>query len=89
MKFSTDFDAIVNSLHSVDEMMRIKKGGFPYPTPSAHDVLPYLSEIKARNSFMSAERLYKLMSVMLSFSEIESFFAISGKRRAKRRCFLP
>lgn len=74
MKFSTDFDAIVNSLHSVDEMMRIKKGGFPYPTPSAHDVLPFLSEIKARNSFMSAERLYKLMSVMLSFSEIESFF---------------
>lgn len=74
MSFSSDFNAVKASLAAVSEMVRIKEGNLPYPAPSAHDVIPYLSEIRARNSFMSAERLYKLMSVLLSFAEIDAFF---------------
>lgn len=74
MKFSADFDKVTHSLASVREMVDIKTQGLPYPAPSAHDVIPYITEIRARNSFMSAERLYKLMSMLQSFAEIRDFF---------------
>ncbi len=74
MAFSTDYAAVMHALGSVREMIDIRSRALPYPAPSAHDVVPYLVEIRAQNSFMSADRLYKLMQVLLSFSEIRVFF---------------
>lgn len=75
MKFSTDFKAVMHSLKAVKEMVDIKERSLPFPVPAAHDVIPYLTEIKAQHSFMSAERLYKLMSMLQSFDEIQKFFS--------------
>ena len=87
MSFSTDYDVVMRRLRSVDEMTRILKAALPYPSPSPHDVLPYLTEIKARNSFMSADRLYKLMSVLLSFAEVGNFFKSQTEEDTDRPLF--
>lgn len=74
MSFSTDFDAVMHQLRSVNEMVSIKMQGLPYPAPSSHDVVAYLSEIKALNSFMSADKLYRLQTMMQSFADLRVFF---------------
>lgn len=75
MVYSSDYDEVCHRLGSVAEMVEIRKGALPYPAPCAHDVTPYLAEVRARNSFMSAERMYRLMQMLVSFSEIQAFFA--------------
>ena len=75
MAFSSDFNVIRHSLDCVREMVEIIERNLPYPSPSPHDVVPYLTEIKAQGSFMSADRLYRLMTVLISFSEMNSFFS--------------
>lgn len=79
MSFSSDFTHVRHELDCCAEMVSIVGGSLPYPSPSSHDVLPYLSEIKARNSFMSAERLYKLQSVLVSFGEVRDFYCATGE----------
>lgn len=74
MTFSTDFEAVAHALRSVCEMMDIRSASLPFPALSAHDVVPYLAEIRASNSFMSADRLYRLMQMLMSFAEVRSFF---------------
>lgn len=74
MSFSADRDRVIHQLNCVLEMVRIIEGSLPFPTPSSHDVIPYLVEIKAMNSYMSSARMYKLMSVLMSFAEISDFF---------------
>lgn len=74
MKFSTALGKVRHDLECVAEMSGIISVGMPYPVPAAHDVVPYLSEIKARNSFMSAERLNRLLAILQSFNEIRTFF---------------
>lgn len=74
MSFSTDYDHIVDELGCVGEMMGILSSGITYAVPSSHDVLPYLVEIKAANSYMSAERLHRLHQILLSFNEVRSFY---------------
>ena len=75
MEFISSFQTIRHELNCVDEMMRIINGSITYAEPSAHDVLPYLSEIKAVGSFMPAEKLYKLRQVLESFNEVRTFFS--------------
>lgn len=79
MSFSRDYDAIMHSLQCVDEMRAIISASLPYAVPSQHNVLPYLSEIKAVNSFMSSERLHKLHLILMSFSEVRSFYRSTVK----------
>ncbi len=79
MSFSRDYDAIMHSLQCVDEMRAIISASLPYAVPSQHNVLPYLSEIKAVNSFMSSERLHKLHQILMSFSEVRSFYRSTVK----------
>lgn len=74
MAFSTDYNQVIHSLRSVCEMMSIHSQGLPYPTPPTHDITPYLNEIRAHNSFMSAERLYRLMQMLQAFADIRTFF---------------
>lgn len=74
MAFSTDFSSVVHMLSSVSEMMAIRERSLPYPQPCLHDVVPYLNEIKALHSYMSAEKLSRLLAVLLSFAELKAFF---------------
>lgn len=87
MSFMTDFNLVLHSLNSVVEMSSIRSQGLPFPTPCAHDVLPYLSEIRAQNSFMSAERLYKLLVMLESFSEIRAFFSDYTEEESDKPAF--
>lgn len=79
MSFSRDYDAIMHALHCVDEMRGIIAASLPYAVPSQHNVLPYLTEIKAANSFMSSDRLYKLLQILLSFNEVRAFYRATAK----------
>lgn len=72
--FSADFATVRHQLDSVSEMVSIRTRALPYPSPCAHNVIPYLTEIRARNSFMSAERLFRLLQMLSSFAEIRTFF---------------
>ena len=74
MAFSSDFVVVNNRLTLVDEMMRILSEELPFPSGGVHDVIPYLTEIKALGSYMSAERLYKLSSTLMAMAEVEDFF---------------
>ena len=74
MSFSTDFGHVMHSLRSVRDMMDIRSSELPFPALSSHDVIPYLAEIRAENSFMSADRLYKLLQTLVSFAEVRAFF---------------
>ena len=79
MSFSRDYDTIMHALHCVDEMRGIIAASLPYAVPSQHNVLPYLTEIKAANSFMSSDRLYKLLQILLSFNEVRAFYRATAK----------
>lgn len=74
MSFSGDFEFIKHALDTVTEMMKIKSGSYPYPSAPDYDVIPYISEIKSVDSYMSADRLFKLMQMLSSFADIQSFF---------------
>lgn len=74
MAFSSDFNVVLKSLRCVDEMMKIIKGQLPFPLGDMHDVLPYLLEIKAASSYMSAERLHKLRLTLTTMEEVAAFF---------------
>lgn len=74
MSFSKDFRTVTHRLRCVAEMKEIQEQSLPYPSVPGHDVAAYITEIRARNSFMSAERMYKLMQMLSAFSEIRFFF---------------
>lgn len=87
MSFSTDINTIQHQLFAVAEMMKIKTGGFPYPSVSSHDVVPYISEIKSEGSYMSAERLFKLSQMLSSFDEINNFFKNQKEEESENSLF--
>lgn len=74
MAFSSDFNVIKNRLDCVAEMMLILNEHLPLPLDNVYDVLPYLTEIRADGSYMSSERLYKLMQMLLTISNLSLFF---------------
>jgi len=74
MTFSSDFSFIEKALGCVDEMMHIISENRPLPLGNIYDVLPYLNEIKADGSYMSAQRLYKVMMMLSMMSELVNFF---------------
>lgn len=82
MSFSADYAEVSRRLKGVAEMKAIEESGSGVPLGSMHDVSPWLNEIKAQDSFMSAERLAKLLAVLLSFSEISRFFSIPEGMKA-------
>lgn len=74
MAFSSDFVVVKHRLVLVNEMMSIIRSSLPFPSGGVHDVVPYLKEIKAQGSFMSAERLYRLSSTLEAIGEVVNFF---------------
>lgn len=87
MTFSSDFDIVSSRLDMVREMMTIINENLPFPSGGVHDVIPYLKEIKALGSFMSAERLYKLSSTLSAMAEVEKFFRENRQEESEESRF--
>ncbi|MDE5840409.1 MAG: Smr/MutS family protein [Muribaculaceae bacterium] len=75
MEFSSDFITVVRLLKQTDEMLRLVRSSIDLPGSNVYDVVPYLNEIKAFGSFMSAERLRDLGKMLASISEVRNFFS--------------
>lgn len=78
MKFSTSFRRIKESLTAVAEMMTLIRGGADIPLNHLNDVRPYLVEIKAPGSFMVADRLFRLLRILITVDEVGRFFSRDG-----------
>ena len=87
MSFSASYSDVLHKLKSVNEMVAIRRQDLPFPAPSGHDVIPYLVEIKAQHSFMSAERLFRLLTVLESFAEIRHFFEARSESDSAAQTF--
>lgn len=74
MSFSSDCSYIKKELKCVDEMMKILSSQLPLPLDSIYDILPYLAEIKAEGSYMSASRLNQLLKMLQMMGNLVSFF---------------
>lgn len=75
MCFQTSFDEIYRLLSQVDEMTRILSSGVGLPLDGIYDVAEYLSEIRAVSSYMSAEKLYRLMLMLCEIDSVADFFS--------------
>lgn len=74
MSFVHDFGSVMSRLLAVAEMKGLLESESDLPLGSLHDVVPWLVEIRVRESFMTADRLYKLNSVLESMAGIRRFF---------------
>lgn len=77
MSFISDLDIIKTRLGCVAEMMSIIESNKSLPLDNIHDVLPYLTELKAEGSYLTAERLYKLMMMLVMMADLSEFFGKS------------
>lgn len=75
MSFSSNIDDIRRLLAAVAEMKAVLAAESDVPLGSLHDVAPWLAEIRARDSYMTADRLYKLYAVLESMVEVRNFFS--------------
>lgn len=76
MSFSSDYDRLCHSLGCVKEMKGVMESKSAMPAETIYDVVPYLTEIKARGSFMSGDRLLRLEKMLVSMGEVRDFFCI-------------
>lgn len=75
MSFSSDRVEVIRLLKQTSEMLSLIRSGSDIPGATVYDVVPYLNEIKAVGSFMSADRLRDLGRMLASISEVRSFFS--------------
>ena len=75
MTFSSVFEDIRRRLLCVSEMLTLLSSGMDMPDERVYDVVPWLSEIKAAGSFMSADRLQKLSATLQTMHGVGAFFA--------------
>lgn len=75
MSFSADYDTIVRLLRQTAEMLSLIRAKSDLPAENVYDVVPYLNEIKAAGSFMSADRLNALGKMLAAIAEIHAFFS--------------
>ncbi len=74
MSFSTAYDEINRRLRCVSEMMALLSSSADMPDERVYDVVPWLSEIRAAGSFMSADRLQKLSATLQTMWSVGQFF---------------
>lgn len=75
MEFSSRFEDVRRRLLCVKEMVALLGSGLEMPEEKIYDVVPWLSEIKASGSFMSADRLQKLSATLSTMYGVGVFFA--------------
>lgn len=88
MTFSTVFEDIRRRLLCVSEMLTLLSSGTDMPDERVYDVVPWLSEIKAAGSFMSADRLQKLSATLQTMHGVGSFFAKKEESGVSRYPYL-
>lgn len=74
MSFSNVYEEVRRRLECVAEMVAILGGGIDMPEERVYDVVPWLTEIRAAASFMSAERLQKLSATLQTMDSVGRFF---------------
>lgn len=75
MSFTSSFEEVRRRLLCVSEMVTLFSSGAEMPDESVYDVVPWLSEIRAAGSFMSADKMKKLSSTLQTMNSVGSFFA--------------
>ena len=85
ISFVSDFTLVRSRLYEVAEMKSLMESDGDIPLGTLHDVVPWLVEIRARDSFMTADRLLKLNGVLESMAGVRSFFfpVPSGKEETE------
>lgn len=84
MSFSSVFEDVRRRLLCVSEMVSLLSSGSEMPDDSVHDVVPWLSEIRAAGAFMPADRMQKLAVTLKTMQGIGDYFSKSednGKSR--------
>nr|QJR98327.1 endonuclease MutS2 [uncultured Muribaculaceae bacterium] len=84
MSFCSIYEEIKRRLATVSEMVSLMSASSDMPEERVYDVVPWLSEIKAAGSFMTAERLKKLSDTLQTMWNVSLFFSRkeeSGKNR--------
>ena len=79
MQFSSDFETVLRLLRQTAEMLTLIRTASDLPGATVYDVIPYLNEIKAAGSFMTADRLCSLGKMLASVSEVRRFFSKSDE----------
>ena len=79
MAFSSDYNTVIRLLRQTSEMLTLIRSSSDLPGANVYDVVPYLTEIKASGSFMTADRLNALGKMLASISEVRSFFSRSDE----------
>lgn len=74
MQFSSDFGKVEKHLYQTVEMLKLIKSGAELPVDNIYDVTPYLKEIRAEGSFMTAKNLYRVKASLIAIAEIKTFF---------------
>lgn len=75
MSFEEEITRVRTLLREVSEMLTLLRADADLPTDNLHDVAPYLAEIKAEGSYMTADRLYKLLGLLRTLKNIRDFFS--------------
>lgn len=79
MTFSSDFKVVAHNLQCVDELRALLETKTAIPADTLYDVVPYLSEIKARGSFMTGDRLLQLGKMLEAMCTVRDFFCARSK----------
>lgn len=74
MSFSSDFDEVKSRLLQTAEMTELLRRRVDMPGGTLYDVGPYLAEIKAEGSYMTADRLHKLAKMLDTMRAVHDFF---------------
>ncbi len=75
MDFTSVFEEVRRRLSCVAEMLALLASASDMPDDTVHDVVPWLSEIRAAGSFMSADRLQKLSVTLQTMTAVGEFFS--------------
>lgn len=84
MSFSDSFEEIRRRLLCVAEMLSLLSSAAEMPEERVYDVVPWIAEIRAVGSFMSAEHLQKLSATLQTMLSVSRFFSAKeegGKSR--------
>lgn len=88
MSFLKERNDILRRLWCVAEMLHLLTSKTEMPEERVYDVVPWLSEIKAHGSFMSAERLQKLSATLSTMWNVCNYFSKKDEEGKSRFPYL-
>lgn len=87
MAFSIDFASISLEINKIAEMMKIISTGLPLPISNMHDVVPSLREIRAEGSYITADKLLRLLQMLVLLKEVSTFFSHQKDEETDKSAF--